>query len=183
VREVREVPLSFRSLAEALLDPAAAWLTYLAERPVTRPRHGPHEPGAPVAGAAPCAPVPDSQSPRSVAVRVGVGRQARLPVLVSIGTPRARRGSVVVPVRWDPIMLDHLLPALDGDIDLRAGEDGARLGIEARYRAPFGEAGRALDRLALRRVAGSSVRDFLERVEAAVVATAKLGPQELPHSR
>lgn len=114
----------------------------------------------------------------SAALRVGVGHgPARLPVVVTIGAPRDRQGAVVVPLRWDPVLLDRFLPALDGDLELcAAGDEACRLGLSGRYRAPLEGVGWALDRLALRWVAESSVRDFLEAIEYALRALATPAP-------
>ena len=161
VSDVQSVARRLDDLGRVLLDPGAEWLLLLADRPAMRLRGSPHASAhGNVAGS------PDAHL---VNVRVGVG-PLRLPVALSVGLPRIRARGIVVPVRWDPTVLDRFVPTLDGDIDLSAEGRESRLGLSARYRAPLGEAGRALDRTALHRLAESSVRDFLEEVKATLLA-------------
>jgi hypothetical protein len=50
------------------------------------------------------------------------------------------------------------------------GGGRTQLAISARYRPPLGAVGRAVDRVLLHRVAEATVKDFLDRVGAAIMA-------------
>ena len=52
------------------------------------------------------------------------------------------------------------------------GEDRTQLAISARYRPPLGALGRTVDRVLLHRVAEATVKDFLDRVGAAITSQA-----------
>ena len=86
---------------------------------------------------------------------------------VTTGAPRRSGSSVIVPMRWEPQNLEHLLPVLEADIDLSALDDGqCRLSISGRYGVPLAQlgVGIALDRLGMHRVAEMSVRRFLSEI-------------------
>ena len=48
------------------------------------------------------------------------------------------------------------------------GEERTQLAISARYRPPLGVVGRAVDRVLLHRVAEATLKDFLDRLGAAI---------------
>jgi hypothetical protein len=78
-----------------------------------------------------------------------------------------------LPLTWEPIGLEGLLPRLDADIELGAlGADRTQLAISARYRPPLGVLGRAVDRVLLHRVAEATLKDFLDRVGQAIIGQA-----------
>lgn len=149
VSDFRHLVAPFATLAPVLLDPRSLWLYRLAD--------------AAAAG--------DDTARSGATVRVGLGpKRARVPVVVSLGVPRGREDVVVIPLTWEPAQFDRLLPALEGDLELSAlGEAHSRLAITGRYRTPLAQLGLSLDRVALHRIAESSVRNFLEEVEAALV--------------
>jgi hypothetical protein len=63
----------------------------------------------------------------------------------------------------------RLFPVLDADLTLApAGENTASLALAGSYRPPLSSLGTELDRLVLHRVAAATIRDFLERVAAAL---------------
>lgn len=105
-----------------------------------------------------------ADAPRPTVVRVGVGpAAARVPVFVHLWPPRSRTGEVVVRLKWQPVRLDRLLPALDGDLSVSEVEAGScRVGLTGRYRPPLAKLGARLDRVALHRLAESSARNFLD---------------------
>ena len=55
------------------------------------------------------------------------------------------------------------------------GKDLTQVGLSARYTPPFGLLGASLDRALLHRVAEATVRDFVERVAAGLVALSRTG--------
>jgi hypothetical protein len=103
---------------------------------------------------------------------VGVGPLgARLGrrVAVSLGAPVRFPSMTSLPLTWEPIGLEGLLPRLEADLEVgQLGEDRTQLAISARYRPPLGAVGRAVDRVLLHRVAEATVKDFLDRVGAAI---------------
>ena len=73
---------------------------------------------------------------------------------------------MIVPFSWEPTTFERLLPKLEADLELSAlGESDTRLAINGRYRVPLGQLGLNLDRVAMHRVAESSLRRFLLEVQ------------------
>jgi hypothetical protein len=71
-----------------------------------------------------------------------------------------------------------LFPVLDADVELiRAGPRTTWLTLAGAYRPPLGALGEALDRAILHRVASATIRGFLGRVAAGLLAES--GPDEL----
>lgn len=91
--------------------------------------------------------------------------------LLSAGEPREVSQVTTVPIVWTPTALDRLLPTLEADLQL-SQLDGrfSRLSINGRYRPPLATLGLTIDRLALHRVAESSLRRFLLGVEEALTS-------------
>jgi hypothetical protein len=78
-----------------------------------------------------------------------------------------------LPLTWEPLGLDGLLPRLEADIEIGPlGQDRTQLAISARYRPPLGAVGRTIDRVLLHRVAEATLKDFLDRVGAAITGQA-----------
>jgi hypothetical protein len=148
----------FKELARILLDADATWLRGIEERP-SQEGSGPGEVATPPGVA-------------RAMVRVGLeGKRAYQTVTVTAGPARAHDGLVIVPISWDPTKFESLLPKLEADLELSTlGDSATRLAINARYRVPLGELGLRLDRVAMRRVAESSLRRFLHDVQEAVLA-------------
>jgi hypothetical protein len=68
------------------------------------------------------------------------------------------------------------VPPLDANLELGSlGGDRTQLAISARYQPPLGVVGRAVDRVLLHRVAEATVKDFLDRVGAAITDQAVTG--------
>ncbi|MFZ0172187.1 MAG: hypothetical protein WAL04_10940 [Acidimicrobiales bacterium] len=84
---------------------------------------------------------------------------------VLIGEARQNDSSVIVPVRWEPVAFERLLPVLDADLELVSlGEKHSRLSMSGRYQVPLAQLGATLARLARHRVAEMSVRRFLAEI-------------------
>jgi len=74
----------------------------------------------------------------------------------------------------DPEVVDHLLPALDGELGLHSQSGHLTLLLDARYRPPGGAFGEAIDSAALHRLARTTVERFLEEVTARLAGEALL---------
>jgi hypothetical protein len=92
-------------------------------------------------------------------------------VRVQFGELVIRDDSAQLPLRWHATGPGSgLFPALDADIRLTAmGEDATMLSLAGSYRAPLGNAGAALDRAVLQRVATATIQAFLQRVAGGIV--------------
>lgn len=91
-------------------------------------------------------------------------------VEVQFGTMATHSRSAVLPLRWQAAGTSGgLFPALDADITVAPfGESRTLIALAGVYRAPLGPVGAALDRVVMRRVAVSTVRRFVRRVEEAI---------------
>lgn len=113
-------------------------------------------------------------------------------VSVRLGQPWRAGATRWRTLSWDPTAevgegapLERLLPSLDGELGLHL-ESGGRvtLVLDARYRPPGGRLGVAMDAMALRRVALTTVERFLEDIAARLAAEALLiGDDALPARR
>ncbi len=106
---------------------------------------------------------------------VGLGDRVRLTrrVVVDLGRPMRFPSRIVVPLRWRPAAEGGLLPPLDADIEVAPlAPESTQLSMSARYVPPWGALGSALDRALLHRVAEATVKDFLDRMGAALTASA-----------
>jgi uncharacterized membrane protein len=87
---------------------------------------------------------------------------------------------VSLPLTWEPIGLEGLLPRLDANLELGSlGGDRTQLAISARYRPPLGALGRAVDRVLLHRVAEATLKDFLDRLGQAIVLSQTGGAETM----
>jgi hypothetical protein len=150
IRYYLDLPVPAGAAEKALLDTPAGWLSSMAG---TAQRRG-----------------------DDLLTEVGVGPLgARLSRLVSIqlGEPVRFPSMTSLPLTWEPVGLDGLLPRLDANLELGAiGEARTQLAISARYRPPLGAVGRTVDRVLLHRVAEATVKDFLDRVGKAITGQA-----------
>jgi len=141
-----EVPLPADQVERALLDSPAGWLSAIA-------------------GAA-------QERGDGLLVEVGVGPMEaglRRRVSIRLGEPVRFPSMTSVPLTWEPIGLEGVLPRLDANIELGPlGEDRTQLAISARYQPPLGVVGRAVDRVLLHRMAEATLKDFLDRVGQAI---------------
>ncbi len=103
---------------------------------------------------------------------VGVGPlgvRLRRQVTIRLGDPVQLPSMTSLPLTWEPVGLEGVLPQLDANLELGSlGEDRTQLAISARYRPPLGVVGRAVDRVLLHRVAEATLKDFLDRLGAAI---------------
>ncbi len=105
---------------------------------------------------------------------VGVGPLgARLGrrVTIQLGEPVRFPSMTSLPLTWEPVGLEGILPRLDADLELGSlGEGRTQLAISARYRPPLGVVGQTLDRVLLHRVAEATLKDFLDRLGRAILS-------------
>jgi hypothetical protein len=102
---------------------------------------------------------------------VGVGPRTRLrrQVRIRLGEPVHYPSMTSLPLTWEPVGLDGVLPQLDANLELGSlGGDRTQLAVSARYRPPLGVVGRAVDRVLLHRVAEATLKDFLDRLGEAI---------------
>jgi hypothetical protein len=102
---------------------------------------------------------------------VGVGPRTRLrrSVRIHLGEPVHYPSMTSLPLTWEPVGLDGVLPQLDANLELGSlGEDRTQLAVSARYRPPLGVVGRAVDKVLLHRVAEATLKDFLDRLGEAI---------------
>jgi hypothetical protein len=146
VRYYVELPLAAARVEEALLASPPGWLWSIAGAAQAR-----GDELLTAVGVGPLGP----RLGRRVAIRLG--DPVRFPSMLS------------VPLTWEPVGLESLLPRLDATIEVGAlGQDRTQLAISARYRPPLGVVGRAIDRVLLHRVAEATLKDFLDRLGAAI---------------
>jgi hypothetical protein len=92
-------------------------------------------------------------------------------VEIWIGEAHQASGRTRLPMSWKATGTGRLFPSLDGDLEVAViGASRTQLAISAQYEPPLGSVGRALDRALFHRVAEATIKDFLERVAAAIEA-------------
>lgn len=89
--------------------------------------------------------------------------------------------TVTIPLEWEATNATSLFPRMRAELVVAPlPDDRCQVMFRGNYDAPLEGLGRMLDKLALHRVAESTVRSFLERLAAAIRAEASvLAP---PHS-
>jgi hypothetical protein len=151
IRYFLELALPASQVEHVMLDSPADWLSMVAGEAQRRGDH--------------------------LLAQVGVGpmgpRLGRR-VTIQLGQPVRFPSMTSLPLTWEPVGLEGVLPHLDADLELGPlGEDRTQLAISARYRPPLGAVGRTVDRVLLHRVAETTVKDFLDRVGAAITSQAE----------
>ncbi len=146
------VDCPYRQLGPVLLEPGAPWLSRLPSLAGKRPVWRTAKAGA--------------WGEAAALVRLGRGPKGLRPLAVlTLGTARQVSGSVIVPLRWDPVSFEFMLPKLEGDMQATQLEAAvSRLELRATYRAPFHRIGEGLDRLAMHRAAEAGARGFLQEL-------------------
>jgi hypothetical protein len=114
---------------------------------------------------------------RRLVTEVGLGDRLRVAkrVLLEIGHPTRFPSKLVLPVHWRAEGGEGLFPVLDADLEVaRLTPTITQLSISARYTPPLGALGSSIDRAVLHRVAEATVKDFMDRVAAALLDGADL---------
>jgi hypothetical protein len=146
VRYYVEVPLAAARVEEALVASPPGWLSDMAGEAQAR-----GDELLTAVGVGPLGP----RLGRRVAIELG--QLVRFPSMTSL------------PLAWEPVGLEGLLPRLDATIEVGSlGQGRTQLAVSARYRPPLGVVGRAVDRVLLHRVAEATLKDFLDRLGAAI---------------
>ncbi len=148
-----ELDLPAAQVEAALLDSPSTWLPPLADGALKRGE--------------------------ALLAEVGVGPpglRVSKRVAVRIGPPVRFPSKLSLPMTWEPG--GRLLPRLDAELELgNLGTARTQLAISGRYEPPLGTVGRTVNRLALHRVAEATIKDFLDRVQAALESSV-LSPDE-----
>ena len=101
--------------------------------------------------------------------RPSLGPRLGRRVAIEVGQPVRFPSMTSLPLTWEPVGLEGVLPRVEANIELGSlGEDRTQLAISARYRPPLGVLGQTVDRVLLHRVAEATVKDFLDRVAGAI---------------
>ena len=92
-----------------------------------------------------------------------------------IGPPEVRNAGVVFPLRWSAAGAEALFPKLVANLILtHLGPEMTSLSLEGTYQPPLGPVGRVVDRVALRKFAEATIKDWVDRVAEAVAVAPKL---------
>jgi len=105
---------------------------------------------------------------------VGFGTEIRVArtIAIEFGDPVRMSSKTVAPMRWVAVGAAGLFPSLEADLEIAPLAQGrTQLAMSARYVPPLGALGRAIDRAVLFRVAEATLKDFLDRVAAALGAS------------
>jgi hypothetical protein len=108
---------------------------------------------------------------------VGFGSVVRVHRRVSIEVhePISLATTTVLPLRWEVEgVAPGLFPSMDADLEIAPlGPVTTQVAISARYTPPLGTLGRAIDRAVLHRVAEATLKDFMDRLRAALLDPAR----------
>lgn len=115
---------------------------------------------------------------RGEELAVGPRSAVSAPIELQLGEPIAGLETVTIPMSWIASSVTRLFPRMDAEVVVSPlGASSSHLEFRGSYRPPLDGVGRLLDRLALHRVAESTVRNFLERLsEAVFVETGVVAP-------
>ena len=92
-----------------------------------------------------------------------------------IGPPEVRNAGVIFPVRWSAAGAEALFPKLSANLILmHLGPEMTSVSLEGTYQPPLGPLGRAVDRVALRKFAEATVKDWVDRVAESVAVAPEL---------
>ena len=146
LRTYVELELPIAEVEEALLRTPVEWIPGLAS---SAEEHGDQllaEVGFPVS-------------------RLQLGKR----VEIELGPPVRTAGRTWLPLTWRATGPRGIFPTLEAELEVAAlGPHLTQLGLSARYKPPFGLVGESIDRALLHRVAEATIRDFVERVAAAL---------------
>jgi len=141
-----ELPIAPERVEAALLQDPSTWMTHLAEHANGRGD--------------------------ALLAEVGFGEEIRIArrVAIEFGHNVRAGNRFIQPFRWSASGPAGMFPALDADLEVAPlGSEHTQLAISARYVPPLGALGKLIDRAVLARVAEATVKDFLDRVAAALV--------------
>lgn len=106
-------------------------------------------------------------------LRVGAGRAVTKEVRLRVWPVAQTEGVVTRKLTWEATGPSALFPALDGDlVAARLDDQLTQLSLRASYSPPLGLVGRGLDKALFHRVAELTVKQFVDRIAAAVESRA-----------
>jgi len=95
----------------------------------------------------------------------GLAKEVRL----EVGAHEVHRKGLVYPIKWIATGAQTLFPTMSADLVLsHVGPSQTRIIFDGTYEPPLGPLGRAIDRVALRRVADSTVKRWVDRIAMAL---------------
>lgn len=101
--------------------------------------------------------------------RVGPGGALAKEIKLELGLAEIHAYGLVYPVRWTATGASLLFPDLEADLVLsKLGTDETRLQLKGTYDPPLGVLGKLADRTVFHRVAESTVKDWMDRLTAAL---------------
>jgi hypothetical protein len=116
---------------------------------------------------------------RGEGMAVGPAEFVSAPIDLEVGSPIQGHESTTIPMSWIATAGSTLFPRMDAEVVVSPAHSSmTHLEFRGSYRPPLEGVGRLLDRLALHRIAESTVRNFLERLVQAVTAEIRSIPVE-----
>lgn len=101
--------------------------------------------------------------------RVGPNESLAREVRLEIGIAEIHAYGLVYPVEWTATGAALLFPDLTADLILaKLGRDETRLTLKGTYQPPLGPLGKLANRTVLHRVAEATVKDWMDRLAAAL---------------
>jgi hypothetical protein len=105
--------------------------------------------------------------------RVGPSSVVAKSVTLEIGAPQLQARGIVFPVHWVAVGAESLFPEMNADLILsQNGKQDTIITFSGTYDPPLGAVGRALDRAVMGRIAEATVRNWVDRLVAAIRAAA-----------
>ncbi|CAN5186727.1 hypothetical protein BH18ACT5_BH18ACT5_08940 [soil metagenome] len=90
-------------------------------------------------------------------------------VEIVVGKPRSLTTAVYVPIIWKATGAESLFPLLEADLIVEAvGKAMSQITFRGSYTPPLGPLGRLLDRTLLHHLAEGCVKNFMDRIQAAL---------------
>jgi hypothetical protein len=99
-----------------------------------------------------------------LSVPIGSGLGVHQEVALRLGIPRTTSQGLVLPVAWEAIRREDVLPAFDGELLVSEDRAGTRLTLGGAYSVPLGPVGWLADRIFGRQLAGRSLHAFVDRL-------------------
>lgn len=111
--------------------------------------------------------------------RVGPSERMAREVKLEIGIAEIHAFGLVFPVEWTAADAALLFPDLTADLILASrGLDETELTLKGTYQPPLGTLGKLADRTILHRVAEATVKDWMDRLAAALSVESRKAQQE-----
>jgi hypothetical protein len=98
---------------------------------------------------------------------------------LEVGSAIQGHETTTIPMSWIATSASALFPRMDAEVVVSPAHSSmTNLEFRGSYRPPLEGVGRLLDRIALHRIAESTVRNFLDRLVSAVTAEIRAIPDE-----